>query len=83
MATAEADRALTAMERIAMRHVLQVAAERCRVLRDAMDPQHGVASVKVWALATDIERIVGPLIRAEQQAMRGEVQRNVLPGTGS
>lgn len=63
-------RALTGQERIEARHVLQETMERARQLRDAMDPRHGVLGATDRAFATDIEHIVGPLIRLEQKILR-------------
>lgn len=66
---------LTAQERIAARHILQVTMERCRVLRNAMDPNHGMLAVRREALADDLELMIAPLA-AMQSAPT--ITRNLL-----
>lgn len=67
-------RQMTDQERIEARHRLQEAIEHARVLRDAMDPQHGVPWVRVVHFAVDIERIVGPLLSLRSSAAGTQAQ---------
>lgn len=71
---------LTVSERIEARHQLAYALERCRALRNALEPQTGrLGPIPRRLFATDIERIVGPLIalQVQHEDRRSRVERHL------
>lgn len=67
-------RKLTDEERIEARHWLQQLSEQARMVRDAMDPRHGVLNITddVW-----IDQWVS--LKSELEKFTDRVHRNVSP----
>ncbi len=66
---------VSSTERIQAQHELSYAIERAQRLRRALDPAHGVTVVRRRDLATDLERIAGPLITLQALNRAEEKER--------
>lgn len=73
-------RRLTPEERIEARHWLQQLAEAARVVRDAMDPQHGLPAVTDEQWAAQWSAMRKPLDDFTARAARGERAVTASPG---
>jgi hypothetical protein len=66
---------MTSQERIEARHWLQHLAEAARLVRDAMDPQHGIPAItdEQWAaqwsaMRHELDEFTGRVARGERAA---------------